>query len=311
MYQSIDDPQDEAGASEGAGKSALIWLVAIIGIAAIFMVVYFYAPRSTLTEPVNEALLAEQATYRKAIAETTAPMRRARLQDFLTTYPESGYIPVAEAQLDVINAREEQSWRSATEAIFDGKMTREEKLAALERFESDWGGSLLGGRGDDITQLRAEIMDTTELPDVPDRKLKEGPSPIPKNVPDSELVGGPRPVAVPAPFLPPLPDENGTVETVQQDVIPPRIRRNRTPRYPRRARNKGIEAVVTLKLNIDAKGKVALTELVSVEAEGYERDFIKAAEYAAMRTRFHPQTVDGKPTPAVGVQKRYRFRMGN
>jgi len=72
-----------------------------------------------------------------------------------------------------------------------------------------------------------------------------------------------------------------------------------------------IEAVVTLKLNIDATGKVAMTELVNVEARKYRKSFIKAAERAALRTRFHPKTVGGKPEAAMGVLKRYRFQLDN
>jgi len=74
---------------------------------------------------------------------------------------------------------------------------------------------------------------------------------------------------------------------------------------------RGVEGIVVLKLNIDAKGKVAMTELVGVEAPKYSKDFVKAAERAAMRTRFHPKTVGGKPQPATGIVKRYRFQLGD
>ncbi len=312
MYQSIDDPLDEATLRESVRKPVLIWLVVILGLAAIFALVYFYSPRQADVPQVNKVLLAEQATYRKAVAETAAPMRRARLQDFLTTYPESGYTPVIEAQLDVINAREEQSWRGVSEVIFAGKLSRDEKLAALESFEQKWGASLLGGRGDEITRVRAEIMQTIETPSLPDRKLKQGPSPIPKNVPDTELVGGPGQTTPLQPtIIEPSEPIDEPLKVVELDIVPPRIRRNVTPRYPRKAMRRKVEAIVTLKLNINAKGKVAMTELVDIEADRYQKDFIKAAERAALRTRFHPKTIGGKPTEAVGVVKRYRFQISN
>ena len=53
-----------------------------------------------------------------------------------------------------------------------------------------------------------------------------------------------------------------------------------------------------------------MTELVRVDAQKYGKSFVKAAERAALRTRFHPKTV-GKAQPAVGVIKRYRFQLGN
>ncbi len=311
MYQSIDDPQDETTMRESVRKPVLIWLVAILGLTAIFALIYTSRPGSAMVEPVDEALRAEQSIYRKAVAETLAPMRRARLQDFLTTYPESGYTSIIEAQLDVINRREAQSWRGVSEIIFDEKLSRDEKLAALENFEQKWGAALLGGRGDEIARLRAEIMQTVETPSLPDRKLKEGPSPIPKNVPDTELVGGPGRAAPPPDIIEPTMPIEEPVKTVELDIVPPRIRRNVTPRYPRKAMRKHVEAIVTLKLNIDAKGKVAMTELVGIEADRYQKDFIKAAERAALRTRFHPKTIGGKPTEAVGVIKRYRFQISN
>ena len=311
MYQSIDDPQDETTMRESVRKPVLIWLVAILGLTAIFALIYTSRPGSAMVEPVDEALRAEQSIYRKAVAETLAPMRRARLQDFLTTYPESGYTSIIEAQLDVINRREAQSWRGVNEIIFDEKLSRDEKLAALENFEQKWGAALLGGRGDEIARLRAEIMQTVETPSLPDRKLKEGPSPIPKNVPDTELVGGPGRAAPPPDIIEPTMPIEEPVKTVELDIVPPRIRRNVTPRYPRKAMRRKVEAIVTLKLNINAKGKVAMTELVDIEADRYQKDFIKAAERAALRTRFHPKTIGGKPTEAVGVIKRYRFQISN
>ena len=68
-----------------------------------------------------------------------------------------------------------------------------------------------------------------------------------------------------------------------------------------------VKAIVTLKLNIDEKGKVAMTELVNVQTSRYAKDFVKAAERAAMSTRFHPKTVNGVPRAATGIVKRYRF----
>ncbi|XLW30440.1 energy transducer TonB [Litorimonas sp. RW-G-Af-16] len=87
----------------------------------------------------------------------------------------------------------------------------------------------------------------------------------------------------------------------------PRVRKNSTPRYPRSAYRRNISGVVTLSLNIDADGDVAMTELVSVQAERYEKDFVKAAERAARKTRFYPKTINGEKVPARGILKRYRF----
>ena len=310
MYQSIDDPQDELDALERGDKRMVIWLLAALCLALIFAIVYWTSPGPPAESPDNANLRAEQVTYRKAISEIDAPMRRARLQDFITTYPESGYMRAVEAQLDVINQHEAAKWNEVTHFIFDPKTPREDKLTTLDNFEAQWGGSLLGGRDSEIRELRKEVLQTEDLPKAPSRKLKDLKSPIPKNLPDTMLAGGPRPVAPPRVITRPAEPEPAPEKVVELDVVPPKVRRNVTPRYPRKAMRRKVEGIVTLKLNIDEKGKVAMTELVTVEAKRYEKDFVKAAERAAMRTRFHPKTVGGTPQAAIGIVKRYRFELG-
>jgi len=305
VYQSIDDPQDELDALERGDKRLLIWLIAGFCLALVFAIVYWTSPGPPASKPLDDNLRAEQATYRKAISEIAAPMRRARLQDFSTTYPESHYMPSVEAQLDVINAHEAQRWTEVTDIIFAPKTSREDKLAMLDSFEAKWGGALLGGRDDEIRELRNEILDTKDAPETPSRKLTDLKSPIPTTVPDNMLAGGPRPVA-PPPAPPPVPTPEPE-RVAELDIVQPKIQRSVSPRYPRKAMRRKVKAVVTLKLNIDEKGKVAMTELVDVQASRYEKSFVKAAERAAMRTRFHPKTVGGVPRAATGVIKRYRF----
>lgn len=307
MYQSIDDPQDELDALERGDKRLVIWLLAGICLALIFAIVYWTSPGPAADPPDDSLIRAEQVTYRKAISETAAPMRRARLQDFITTYPESQYMHAVEAQLDVINGHESEDWIEVTAIIYSRKNSRNDKIAALDRYEAQWGGSLLGGRDTEIQELRAEIMKTAEAPKKPSRKLPDLKSPIPKTIPDTRLAGGPESIAPPPIFQPVEPDP-APVKVVELNIVQPKVRRPYTPRYPRKAMRRKVAAVVTLKLNIDEDGKVAMTELISVEAKRYEKDFIKAAERAAIRTRFHPKTVDGKPQAATGILKTYRFR---
>lgn len=307
MYQSIDDPQDELDALERGDKRVFIWLFTAVCLGLVFAIVYWTSPAPPTHAPQDDNLRAEQATYRKAISEIAAPMRRARLQDFTMTYPDSHYIPSVEAQLDVINAYEAQKWTETTDIIFAPKTTRQEKLATLDAFEAEWGGSLLGGRDDEIRDLRSEILQTEDVAKTPSRKLTDLKSPIPKTVPDTLLAGGPRPATPPPTIIRPPEPTPEPQRVVELEVVQPTIRRSVTPRYPRKAMRRKVKAIVTLKLNIDEKGKVAMTELVDVQASRYEKSFVKAAERAAMRTRFHPKTVGGVPQAATGVVKRYRF----
>ena len=307
MYQSIDDPQEELDALERGDKRVLIWVFTALCLGLVFAIVYWTSPGPPANRPLDDNLRAEQTTYRKAISEIAAPMRRARLQDFSTTYPESRYMPSVEAQLDVINAHEAEKWTQLTDIIFAPRTSRADKLAALDRFESRWGGALLGGREEEIRDLRNEILQIKNTPQTPSRKLTDLKSPIPKTVPDNKLAGGPRPAALPPIIAPPPPPAPAPTRIVELDIVQPRIKRSVTPRYPRKAIRRNINATVTLKLNIDEKGRVALAELVDVQASRYQKSFVKAAERAAMRTRFHPKTVDGVPRAATGIIKRYRF----
>jgi len=275
-------------------------------LALVFGIVYWTSPGPPAETIDDDFLRAEQATYRKAISETGAPMRRARLQDFMTTYPESHYMGSVAAQLDVINSHESKKWIEVTDVVFSAKSKRADKLTALDDFEAQWGGALLGGRDSEINKLRAEIMETADTPKAPSRKLTDLKSPIPKSVPDTILAGGPRPTA-PPPIIRPVDPTPPPAKVVELAVVQPKVRRSVTPRYPRKAMRRKVGATVTLKLNIDEKGKVAMTELVGVKAERYEKSFIKAAERAAMRTRFHPKTVGGNPQATTGILKTYRF----
>lgn len=307
MYQSIDDPQDEADALKRDDKSIVVWLFAAICLALVFAIVYWTSPAPKKRVATNDNLRAEQATYRKAISEITPPMRRARLQDFMMTYPESQRMRSVEAQLDIINAHEAEIWTQVTDVVFSSKIAREEKLIALDNFEAEWGGALLGGRDAEIRDLRKQILAIDEADKTPSRKLTDLSSPIPDTVPDNLLAGGPRPVAPPPEIVEPAPPPPEPERVVELEIVQPKIRRSVTPRYPRKAMRRNVKAVVTLKLNIDEKGRVAMTELVEVQADRYGKSFVKAAERAAMRTRFHPKTINGVPSAASGVVKRYRF----
>ena len=76
---------------------------------------------------------------------------------------------------------------------------------------------------------------------------------------------------------------------------------------PRKARRKGIEAVVILSLFIDERGNVARTEVVSVDAKKYRKSFARASKKAAMRSKFYPKTVGGKSVATSNYLRQYTF----
>ncbi len=309
MYQSIDDNLDgEAAPSPRVVPSVFIGIAALIGMGLIIAAAYFLKPGGpTDPTPPLEADPVARATYLQAIGETEPALRRARLRDYLNQNPEHSRASAAQAQLYVLDAAEARAWQETVNNAYDRALSQAERLAKIENFEQSWG-RYLGGRDMEIASLRAEIEAADDADTQQDRSLPDGPSPFPTNVPDGQLAGGPRSTQRPIIVSPPtiLPPR---AETPIAEIVPPRERRRVSPRYPRSAERRGIGAVVTLSLNIDARGRVAMTEVVSVQADRYAREFARAAERAALRTRFYPQTVNGEPVPAVGIKKTYRFEI--
>ena len=287
-------------------------------IAAAFIAFAFVYTKNTTPQPETPVTTATEAgheAYLIALSEPNAALRRARLQDFLKVHPLDTRKFAALAQLDVLNAYETRDWNYITKIAYEDGLSHAERLAVLESYSERWGGELLGGRAEDIETLRLRILDLPDRVPTPDRRLEESQSPIPSNITSDRLLGEPRrrriitrppPVTrapvVPAPVIAIPPADK---------VIPPKVRRNVRPRYPVKALRKNIDGLVVLRLSIDAKGRVRLSELVEVQAPRYQKEFIKSARRAARKTRYHPQTVNGKAVPVSGIIKRYSFQSGS
>ena len=166
MYQSIDDPQNE-GIAIQPKRNWLIWLAVFICLFAIFAIVYITSPGVSAPQKVDDFTKAELVTYRKAISESEAPMRRARLHDFLTTYPNSTRIPSVQAQLDVIQSYEATQWIDLTNIVYNPELQNTEKLAALNNYATTWDGALLGGRSEDIKSIREKLEANLDHPSLP------------------------------------------------------------------------------------------------------------------------------------------------
>lgn len=304
MYQVIDDPEEEA--RQERGFSVWPFLIGAVLAAMVFFFVWLASPGSPTDPGLAVETPASRAAYLQALSETNPAFRRARLLDFQRVYPDTDRADAIIDQLDVIEAAELGDWEALTDSIYDVRADTEAKQAALAAYEARWNGALLGGRGEELDALRAEIDETANPQTLPDRTLDGVDSPISDKLPSDMLAGAPpiltTPVFTPPP--PPPPPQNSATGT----VIQPTVRRNVSPRYPRNAQRRGVEAIVVVAMDIDADGRVAMAEIVSVDAERYESDFEKAAERAAMRTRFNPKTVNGQAVPARGVLKRYIFR---
>ena len=311
MYQVIDDPNDEPRKPDGFS----IWpfLIGAILAAIVFFFVWLFSPGKPSQAGQTVETPASRATYLKALSEPTPALRRARLLDFKTAYPDSDRIDAITDQIDIIQRAELEEWENLTAKVYDVRADAEAKRTALSEYETRWNRNLMGGRGEELDALATEIDETATAQPLPDRKLEDLESPIPDSLPSDRLAGAPpiyrAPVTIYRP--PPVAPPPVARPVIQERVVQPTVRRNVSPRYPRSAQRRKIGAVVVVEMNIDDEGRVAFTDIVSIDAQRYARDFAKAAERAAKRTRFNPKTVNGKAVAAVGVRKRYIFRPSN
>lgn len=309
MYQSVDDLDEleSEDARERAETRAAVWKLFIVAALILVLVALFAPSLRKADDRAPDPMRAERASYHMAISEGSIALRRARLKDFAATYPQSDRLPAVDAQLAVLDLYEARSWAKVMDASYDPELSRIDKLTAIQIYETQWSQAYLGGRESELTAVRQALEMQTELPD---RSLKETPSSIPSNVPGNVMAGGPRPIVTPPPPRP-MPVAPPTRPTVEATPYEPEVTRNITPRYPSRAQRRGIEALVVLSLSIDDRGRVAMTDVVSVEAERYGNDFVNAAERAARRTRYAPRMVNGEAKAVSGVIKRYRFQIAD
>jgi periplasmic protein TonB len=79
-------------------------------------------------------------------------------------------------------------------------------------------------------------------------------------------------------------------------VTPPRLRHLPPPVYPPMARQRGREAAVELRVQVDAQGGVTRVEILSPPA-GW--GFDEAARRAALQASYEPGQREGRPVPAT------------
>lgn len=86
------------------------------------------------------------------------------------------------------------------------------------------------------------------------------------------------------------------------DVVPPRVRRQIVPPYPRAAAEAGIEGKVLLLVEVDEKGRVTNVRVLRGLGHGLD----EAAVEAVRQFTFTPGTVDGRPGP-MEIRYTYTF----
>lgn len=306
MYQVIDEQNDEELAT-GPRFSILPFVIGAILAGLVFFGVWLMSPGQQIAPGQSVETPASRAAYLTALSEANPAVRRARLLDYQRVYPDTDRSHAIATQLDIINTSELKDWDNLVQSIYDERAPLDAKRTSMAAYEARWNGLLLGGRGDELEDLRVILDETKAVDALPNRKLDPGESPISDAIPADVLAGAPPRMAQTFPILPPEPEEP-VVQVPEDVVVQPRVKRNSSPNYPRSAKRRNIGAIVVVEMNIDEKGRVDSVETVEVKTERYAKDFKRAAERAAKRTRFHPKTVNGKAVAAKNVRKRYIFR---
>lgn len=312
MYQSVDDIEENDGKSAGKEVGRLKLIAALlVGLAILAAVAIFSSGQKPDIDPQKIASAEQYEIYFKALGEPKPALRRARLLDFIQNYPDHERGRAAQAQLDVIQQADDLDWFSLQEIIFDPGQSKPAKLAALDLYEDMWGSMLLGGREDEVAELREQFETTTEPEsETPENPIDFTPEPdqFSEEISGTKLAG--EVVVVERTYIPPAPISRPAPQPrAQTKIVKPKVRKERRPRYPKRALRRNIEAEVVLALNIDEKGEVQMTEVVSVRASKYRKDFIKAAERAALRSKYFPQTLNGRPVATSGYLRKFVFEI--
>lgn len=82
------------------------------------------------------------------------------------------------------------------------------------------------------------------------------------------------------------------------------------PQYPRRAQERGVSGYVIVELTVSGDGTVPPESVIIIEADpkGY---FERAARKAALKFKYKPKIVNGKPQPVTGVRYRFTFDLAD
>lgn len=309
VYQSIDNDIPEDDTSHIGETKAWLWPSILAGMALLAIIVWLYVSsfgdavgQGDPIGPEPEA----RTTYLRALAESDPALRRARLTDFLSQYPKNPRDGAVRAQLDILDAAADRDWQATLTTAYDPRFDINARRSAVSAYQHQWG-RYLGARDAEIETLLTDIEAMPSGADIPDRTLPRNDDAY-RGIPNDRLAGD-RFGIEPSVIFRPSRESRDITRVLTGEIIGPRVRKNATPRYPRRAQRRGVEAVVTLSLTIDETGRVSMAELIEISAERYADDFVKEAERAALRTQFDPRTVGGTPVQTSGIRKRYRFEL--
>ena len=151
------------------------------------------------------------------------------------------------------------------------------------------------------------LLDDVEPPRI-DRDIKPPPPPeeFPPDIPetDLDLSSGEGWSAIEFEPQGPSGTEFGVGDYTSDGEYLPIVKVN--PQYPRRALQRGIEGEVVVEFTVTENGTVEDPFVVSSDPPGI---FDRAAVNAALKFKYKPRVVDGKPIRVSGVRNRIVFEL--
>ncbi|MBL4870600.1 MAG: TonB family protein [Robiginitomaculum sp.] len=274
-------------------SSYVIIASVLIGFLILVCVAYMHYRAKTIAH--NLTLNQQQhRAYQNIITEMRTGVRLARWRDFVKQSPENPYTKAARFQISALNVHEKSAWAQYSETLYEVKSNAKDIALARALYISQW------------SDLNRQEQLSIDMLDQPSKALsfKTAQSIYNKGGNTNTLSGGPQGRRVK--IVPTLQNQKKSSRGLKS-VIDVTVKTARKPHYPRTAKRRGIGAIVILSLNIDARGRVVSTELISVKAKRYRGNFIRAAKRAAKSSRFTPKTVNGHPVSRDNYMRTYTF----
>ncbi|MEE9271882.1 MAG: energy transducer TonB [Robiginitomaculum sp.] len=294
-----DNIEIKDGADQHPKQYKIIWLwLLLLAIVFAYAVLIIKNPKAVRNTPALSQETARSA-YQLILEETRTGIRLARLEDYLVQFPKTVNIAASRAQRDALKTNEEAAWSKLTGIYYDLDVDETDKSLALKSYIKNWSQL---SREEQLTTL----TQNAPTQDNPDRRLvKESTRFSTKRPGDKALAGGlgshtqkrSNRIITHAPIRP----------VSQIFIVNAKIKYSRKPKYPRKAQRRRISGTVALAFTVGKDGHVSDIRVVFVQAAKYKSQFIKAARRAALRSRFHPKTIGGKPVPTYSYTRTYRF----
>jgi len=320
MSKSGDNTQPAPRKRGDGSLTRYAFTLAITTAIALAIIAFMYLLEQRTGEAATRLDIPQRTAsqvYADAEQLEAPALRQRALRNFVKAYPDAPESQRAKIEIEELEFIESQDFAALTETFYDIRASREDKVLALDTFTALWGKTRFET---EITSMELKLgEESVDLDRRMDESLGANPAlagqqkrqAVIDNIQnetiarESDMLAGGivlEPVVI-APVMPAPPAR------VLPKIIEATVKKDATPRYPRRAQSRGVEAVVVVAMDIDAQGKVQDARVIKPPTGRYVRDFNRAAIAAAKRTTFNPKMVDGKASPTNGHVRNYKFEL--